>query len=94
MFGRKSRLSVSGERRVVQQRAAAAPVHADVRAGPAVAQEVLRPQRHLQIPGQLLVRLCNGFFAAYQQCKLSLVAALLCSFPTSYVLVYWVRPYC
>ena len=51
-----------GERRAVQQRSADASLHADVCARTAVAQEVLRPQRHLQIPGKrvehIKFRLC------------------------------------
>ncbi len=44
----------AGVGRAVQQRGANAKVHADLRARPPVPQEVLRPQRYLQISGTVL----------------------------------------
>ncbi len=44
----------AGVGRAVQQRGADAEVHADLRARPPVPQEVLRPQRYLQISGTVL----------------------------------------
>lgn len=41
----------AGDGRAVQRRRAHAPLHADLRARRAVAQEVLRAQRHLPLPG-------------------------------------------
>ena len=44
-------LLCQGERRAVQQRGADEEVYANLRARPPEPKEVLRPQRHLPLPG-------------------------------------------
>ena len=44
-------LLCQGERRAVEQWGADAEVHADLRARSSEPKEVLRPQRHLPLPG-------------------------------------------
>jgi hypothetical protein len=48
----------AGVRGAVQQWGADAEVHADLRARPPVPQEVLRPQRYLQISGTIELSGC------------------------------------